>query len=165
VTLSAGKEFSFSMPIFQGGVGALVRSDASADLLAKLTTGNRAAPAGTTFPAVGGSPTQAAATEKLRAQVTPVRATRRACRRCSSARRAYFSPIARVAGCRTTQRRYTTAPVAIALKRGSDDARLAVDRALSRLYREGEWRAIYVKWFGEPDPETIAFFRLSVLPE
>ena len=46
-----------------------------------------------------------------------------------------------------------------------EPARLAVDRALSRLYRDGEWRAIYVKWFGEPDADTIAFFRLSVLPE
>jgi putrescine:ornithine antiporter len=176
VTLSAGKEFSFSMPIFQGGVGALVRADASADLLAALASGNGTVPAGSTLAAVGGSPTQVVATEKLRAQVTPVKDYAQGVQAVLDRKASVFFADRSVLldavrrnpsfdNLKVMDRRYTTAPVAIALKRGNDDARLAVDRALSRLYREGEWRAIYVKWFGEPDPETIAFFRLSVLPE
>jgi len=62
-------------------------------------------------------------------------------------------------------RRYTVGPVAFALPRGNEDVRLAVDRALSRLYGTPEFRAIYVKWFGEPDADTLTFFRLSALPE
>jgi putrescine:ornithine antiporter len=49
--------------------------------------------------------------------------------------------------------------------RRNEDVRLAVDRALSRLYGTPEFRAIYVKWFGEPDADTLTFFRLSALPE
>jgi putrescine:ornithine antiporter len=164
------------MPIFQGGVGALVRADASADLLAALASGNGTVPAGSTLAAVGGSPTQVVATEKLRAQVTPVKDYAQGVQAVLDRKASVFFADRSVLldavrrnpsfdNLKVMDRRYTTAPVAIALKRGSDDARLAVDRALSRLYREGEWRAIYVKWFGEPDPETIAFFRLSVLPE
>ena len=62
-------------------------------------------------------------------------------------------------------RRFTLAPVAIALRRGDEDARLAVDRALSRIYAAPEFRAAYAKWFGEPDADAAAFFRLSALPE
>ena len=61
--------------------------------------------------------------------------------------------------------RLSLAPVAIALPRGNEDARLAIDRALSRLYGTDGFRAIYAKWFGEPDADTATFFRLSALPE
>jgi putrescine:ornithine antiporter len=63
------------------------------------------------------------------------------------------------------ERRFTLAPVAIALRRGDEDGRLTVDRALSRAYATPEFRATYAKWFGEPDADAAAFFRLSALPE
>ena len=63
------------------------------------------------------------------------------------------------------ERRYTFAPVAIALKRGDEDARLAVDRALSRIYRDSAFRGLYAKWFGEADAEAAALFRTAALPE
>ena len=59
----------------------------------------------------------------------------------------------------------STAPVAIALARGNEDARLAVDRALSHIYATQGFREAYVKWFGEPDADTVTFFRLSALPD
>jgi putrescine:ornithine antiporter len=176
VTLSAGKEFAFSMPIFQGGVGALVRSDAPADLVAALSGGNRPVPGGSTVAAVRGAPAQAIANQQLGAQVMPVKDYAQGVQAVLERKASVFFADRSVLldavrrnpsfdNLKVMDRRYTTAPVAIALKRGNDDARLAVDRALSRLYRDGEWRAIYVKWFGEPDADTIAFFRLSVLPE
>ena len=176
VTLSAGKEFAFSMPIFQGGVGALVRTDAPADLVSALTRGAGPVPPGNSFAVVGGSPTQAVATQQLGAQVMPVKDYAQGLKAVVDRKASVFFADRSVLldavrrnpsfdELKVMDRRFTTAPVAIALKRGSDDARLAVDRALSRLYRDGEWRAIYVKWFGEPDADTIAFFRLSVLPE
>jgi CheY-like chemotaxis protein len=58
-------------------------------------------------------------------------------------------------------RRFTLAPVAIALRRGDEDARLAVDRALSRLYAAPEFRAAYAKWFGEPDEQTSRATRVA----
>jgi polar amino acid transport system substrate-binding protein len=48
---------------------------------------------------------------------------------------------------------------------GDEDGRLAVDRALSRAYGTPEFRAIYTKWFGEPDDAATSFFRAVALPE
>jgi ABC-type amino acid transport substrate-binding protein len=62
-------------------------------------------------------------------------------------------------------RRFTIAPLALALRRGDEDARLAADRALSRVYGTAEFRAMYAKWFGEPDEGAAAFFRSVALPE
>jgi putrescine:ornithine antiporter len=62
-------------------------------------------------------------------------------------------------------RHFTSEPIAFALKRGDEDFRLAVDRSLSRLFRSGDFAALYAKWFGKPDREALDFFRLSALPE
>jgi|SRR5436190_3240700 len=43
---------------------------------------------------------------------------------------------------------YSVEPYALALRRGDADFRLAVDRALAGLYREGGIGEIYGKWFG-----------------
>ena len=57
------------------------------------------------------------------------------------------------------------APLALALRRGDEDGRLAVDRLLSRIYGSAEFRAMYAKWFGEPDESAAAFFRAVALPD
>ncbi len=56
-------------------------------------------------------------------------------------------------------------PLTLGLARGDDDFRLVVDRTLSRLFRSAEFRALYARWFGEPDESTLEFFRRSALPE
>ena len=66
---------------------------------------------------------------------------------------------------KVTDRRLSVAPVGIALPRGNENARLAIDAALSKLYATDGFRATYAKWFGEPDADTATFFRLSALPE
>ena len=56
-------------------------------------------------------------------------------------------------------------PVALPLDRKDEDLRLAVDQALSLLYRSDRFRDIYRKWFGEPDEATIDRFRAYALPD
>jgi polar amino acid transport system substrate-binding protein len=62
-------------------------------------------------------------------------------------------------------RLFTSEPVALALQRNDDDFRLVVDQSLSRLFVSKEMLGLYMKWFGEPDPSAIVFFRQTVLPE
>lgn len=59
-------------------------------------------------------------------------------------------------------------PYAIALPRGDAGLRLAVNGALSRIYRDGEIVSIFNKWFGafgEPTPLVRAMFILGSLPD
>jgi ABC-type amino acid transport substrate-binding protein len=183
VTLASAQQFAFSIPIFQGGVGALVRTDAPPALVQALEGDRNAAGSlrDQSFAVVGGSPTEKVLEDQLAALQLPARVARvpayaqgvqAVLERSASAffadqsvlrdavrRNPSFSDL------RVMDRRFTTAPVAIALRRGNENARLAVDRALSRLYRSEEFRGLYAKWFGEPDPDTAAYFRLSALPE
>jgi polar amino acid transport system substrate-binding protein len=62
-------------------------------------------------------------------------------------------------------RHFTYEPLALALARGDEDFRLAVDRALSRLYRSPGFRDFFTEWFGRPDDATVTFFRQTALPE
>lgn len=58
---------------------------------------------------------------------------------------------------------YSTDPYAFALPRGDTDFRLAVNRALAQLYRTGEVREIFQRWFGDqtkPGPLMEAVFFL-----
>jgi ABC-type amino acid transport substrate-binding protein len=55
--------------------------------------------------------------------------------------------------------------IALSLRRGDDDFRLAVDRALSQLFRSDDLAVIYRTHLKEPDSETLEFFKLVALPE
>ena len=193
VTLSARKEVSFSLPIFLNGVGALLRSDAPAGLSRALSdkptiagplwrgTPTQSLLQAQTFAVVAGSPTEKVLAARLdsfqlTARVMPVKdfadgvqavLDRKA--NVFFADRSILLDAARrsARGDELTvlERRFTFAPLAIALKRGDEDLRLAVDGALSRLYPTPQFRASYVKWFGEPDDLAAAYFRSIVLPE
>jgi glutamate/aspartate transport system substrate-binding protein len=59
-------------------------------------------------------------------------------------------------------------PYGLMLRRGDVDFRLAVNRALSRLYRSGQIYPIYERWFGAVDrasPLLQAMYLLHGLPE
>ncbi|MFZ0296257.1 MAG: amino acid ABC transporter substrate-binding protein [Candidatus Sulfotelmatobacter sp.] len=62
-------------------------------------------------------------------------------------------------------RLFTYEPLALALSRDDEDFRLEVDRSLSNLSRSGAIQLIYRNYFGEPDDNTLTFFRLSAVPE
>jgi ABC-type amino acid transport substrate-binding protein len=59
-------------------------------------------------------------------------------------------------------------PYGFMLRRGDSAFRLAVNRVLASLYRSGEIRAIYGRWFGKLGPPgkiLIAMYALYALPE
>lgn len=59
-------------------------------------------------------------------------------------------------------------PYGFIVQRNDADFRLAVNRALARLYRSGEVLPIYDRWFGafgKPSPELQAMYLLNGLPE
>jgi len=191
--LSARKDMAFSIPIFQGGIGALLRKDAPAGLGQALS--ERPGPSG---PLWRGTPTQQLLQEQTLAVVAGAPAEKLLAERLAKAqltakvaavkdfaegvqavldRKAsvFFTDRSMLldavkrsdkAGDLTVlDRRFTIAPLALALRRGDEDGRLAVDRALSRVYGTAEFRAAYAKWFGEPDADATAFFRAVALPE
>lgn len=65
----------------------------------------------------------------------------------------------------TIDRLFSYEPLAFAVSRDDEDFRLAVDRALSRLYTSRQIVELYAKWFGEPDESAITFFRWNALSE
>jgi polar amino acid transport system substrate-binding protein/glutamate/aspartate transport system substrate-binding protein len=61
----------------------------------------------------------------------------------------------------------TVEPYALALPRGDEDFRLAVDRALSHIYRGGEIRAIFAQTFGgkaKPSDILNTLYLIAALP-
>lgn len=63
------------------------------------------------------------------------------------------------------ERSFTREPIALALRRDDDDFRLLVDATLSRLYRSPDFIPLYKNWFGEPSALALAFFRSVALPD
>ena len=192
VTLSARKEVSFSLPIFLNGVGALLRSDAPAGLSRALSekpaiagplwrgTPTQSLLQAQTFAVVAGSPTEKVLAARLdsfqlTARVMPVKDFAEGVQAVLDRKASVFfadrsilldaAKRAPAGELTVLDRRFTFAPLALAMKRGDEDLRLAVDAALSRLYPSPEFRAIYAKWFGPPDDLAAAFFRSIVLPE
>jgi ABC-type amino acid transport substrate-binding protein len=63
---------------------------------------------------------------------------------------------------------FSVEPYALALARGDGDFRLAVDRALSRIYRSGEIAAVFAHTFGDqtqPSDTLKTLYVISALPE
>lgn len=192
VTLSRRERVSFSIPIFPGGLGALVRSDSPARLREVLSG------RGQTFRPVW----RASASRVLEARAfTVVQGTTsvdwvagrireleviadvatapdyetgirsvldRRADVLFGERAILFDLSRRHSGAQNLMvidRQFTYEPIAIALGRDDEGLRLAVDRALSTIYRSGDFGGIFAKWFEEPDEGTLNFFRWTALPE
>ena len=191
-TLTARKEIAFSIPVYPGGIGAILRADAPTGLKEILSGAQtpahplwRAAPAQLlskqTFAVVAGSPTARWFAGKLASfditvTLTPVSGIDAGVRAVLErkvnvffAERALLLSKARSdpsAGDLTVlDRHFTYLPVAIGMPRGDEDLRLLVDRILSQAFVSADFRALYATWFGEPDEDVERFFRLSALPE
>lgn len=66
------------------------------------------------------------------------------------------------------EEQFTYEPYALALRKGDSAFRLAVDRALSRIYRSGAVAEIFRATFGPgaaPSPELRSLYRVNALPE
>ena len=176
------QEVAFSIGIFPGGIGALLRKDASPELREVLSAPpsarlSNAAQAlqGLTFTVVKGTTSEAWLTGKLKefqveAKVDPVNGYDSGVQQVQSRRaHAFFGDRAilldaarRSASGRdlsVLDRFFTHEPVVLTIARGEDSLRLAVNQALRALYGTPKSREIYVKWFGEPDDSALAFFQ------
>ena len=190
VTLARRADVAFSIPIFPGGIGALVRSDTSARLREVLE--GRPQPfhpvwrASATqllqsrdFSVVSGTTAETWLADRMKqlevvADVAPVNSYGSGIQRLVDRRsdvlfgeRAVLLDSAKRhgSGLVVLDRLFTYEPLALALARGDEDFRLLVDRALSKVYRSGEIGNLYAKSFGEPDASTLTFFRQNALPE
>jgi polar amino acid transport system substrate-binding protein len=181
---------SFSIPVFLGGIGALTRKDAPADMRAILEGEPepyrprwRASLGqilrGRTFSAVKATTADLWLTEKLGefaidAKAEPVDSFAQGVERVVDGRvDALFGPreLLLDAAQRSPsaddlmliERHFTYEAVALALERGDEDFRLLVDRALSALYSSHDILQIYTPYFGKPDEQELRLFRLSAL--
>ncbi len=190
-TLTSRKDVDFSVPIFPGGVGALLRASAPAGLKEVLAGRPPSGPLWRGYPAqiiekqtlsvVTGSPAEKWLNDKLSelqltADVVPVKSYDEGVQRVVDGSSSVFfadRSILLDAARRgpsadqllVLNRQFTYAPLALALPRGDPDFRLVLDRALSQLFGSEKFHGLYAKWFGRPGSYADAFFRLSALPE
>lgn len=191
VSLTRRQDVSFSIPIYQGGVSAVLRADAPLGLKNALGGRDRAyvfwraAPAEVlnqqTFAAVANSTGAEWLGERLEtlqidAEVTTVSNVDagivavlvREADVFFAERSVLLAAAARSTAARdlvVLDRRFSSVPLAFALQRGSEDFRLLVDRVLSETYRSDEFAGIYGQWFGEMDEAATAFFQNAALPD
>jgi polar amino acid transport system substrate-binding protein len=194
VTLSKRKEVSFSIPVFAGGVRAVMTAGGATKLRAALeadTQAQKATPVwrgspaarvlkGMNFAVVSGTASQKWLEDRRRslgvsATIEPVPDYHTGLRLLEQGKAdAFFGdrnlilaaidPAARK-GFTVLDRQFTHEPYALGLAKGDDDFRAAVDRALSRLYASPEFAKLYAKWFGEYDDRTDQFFQWVTIPE
>ena len=190
-TLASRKDVDFSIPIFPGGIGALLRADAPVGLKEVLSGRPPSGPLWRGYPAqvlekqvfsvVAGTPgekwVQGRLNEfELTAKVVPVEGydagVQSVLDRSSNVffadRSILLDAVKRSASpgdLTVLDRQFTYVPLALALERNDADFRLVVDRTLSQLFASDEFHSLYVKWFGKPDESTAMFFRLSTLSE
>jgi ABC-type amino acid transport substrate-binding protein len=191
VTLAHRAVASFSIPIFPGGIAALVRADAPDAL--QRTLEERPQPyqplwRGTvpsalqnrTYSAIGGSATidtlkARIASMHLTASVAPVDSydaglaavLQRRSDVLFGERQQLLQAVQRASSkdLHVLSRFYTFTALALALARNDDAFRLAVDRALTETYSNTQFGGLYTATFGAPDPETVAFFRSVAVPK
>ena len=190
-TLTSRKDVDFSVPIFPGGVGALLRTTAPVGLKEVLSGRPPSGPLWRGYPAqiiekqtlsvVQGTPSEKWLKDKLgelqlTAEVLPVNNYDEGIQRVLDGssdvffadRSILLDAVKRDRGADdlvVLDRQFTYAPIALALERGNADFRLIVDRALSQIFHSEKFHNLFVKWFGKPDQSADTFFRLSTLPE
>jgi polar amino acid transport system substrate-binding protein len=69
------------------------------------------------------------------------------------------------AGLQVLSRHFTYRSAALALARDNDDFRLMVDKALTSIYANPAFGDLYASQFGAPDDDTVQFFRTIAVPE
>lgn len=190
-SLAARKEASFSIPIFASGVGALVRSDASdrlKDVLSGRIPANSPVWRGnadvllreSTLSVVPGTRAERALSARIgELEIIPklvpvsdnaegVSAVLDGRSNVFFAERAALLDAVKRKGSTNLQvldRLFTRETLALAISRGDEDFRLAVDSALSGLYRSSDFRDVYSKSFGGMNDSTLSLFRAEAPPD
>ncbi|HTO72738.1 MAG TPA: transporter substrate-binding domain-containing protein [Gemmatimonadales bacterium] len=190
-TLTSRKQAGFSIPIYPDGIGALIRTDAPTRLRDVLTNRKSSQPnwrASATqllqtqiFTVVGGTPAASWLDAKmnefqLTAKVSPTDSYDAAVKMLIDRKaNVVFGEVGALLDARQrsssagslvrVERIWTYEPVAIGLGLGNWELRLAVDRALSRIYVSNGFKDLFTKWFGMPDDNTLLYFKWAALPE
>jgi ABC-type amino acid transport substrate-binding protein len=192
ITLERREEVSFSLPIFPGGIGALLRAE-SLERLRDAIEGRaqksqplwRGNPAtilqNRTFAVVGGTVAETWVAERLNtfgvaAKIQPMDGYDAGVEAVASGQadvlfgdRAILQDAAQrsshAADLKVAERLFTVEPVALALPRGDDDFRLLVDRTLSEIYRSGEFEDLFTATFGEPTERVLLFYMINTQPQ
>ena len=173
-TLSRRQKVDFSIPIFLDGASFVIRPDGPRDL--KFLAGKKVAvlPGTTTEEALR----RALTATHINAEVVLVKTNQEGIDAVEKGEvAAYFAERvilqylqrASKSGAKLQLSNYLTyEPYALALPYGDEEFRLAVDRALSELYRSGAISAVFTRSFGpEAAPTQIVrdLFIISALPE
>ncbi len=190
-SLKARETVSFSTPIFAGGIGAVVRKDAPADLMKVLNgeivntgptwraTINRGI-ANHTYAVRIGTITADEVREKIRqlgviVKVVEVATSAEGVQAVQGGkadaffddRRDLESAVKLAGGDKKLiliQRYFTVGPYAMVLARGDEDFRLAVDTAISGLMDSPEFIALFAKYFGPPSEQAKLLIHAYSLP-
>jgi ABC-type amino acid transport substrate-binding protein len=189
VSFSRRKQVAFSIPIFPGGIGVLLRSDAPQRL--KNVLSGKGQPSHPVWRASASEVLQfkafatvASTTSDawLRDRIADLKIVTTAAsvptydagvdavvqRRVDAlfGERAILLDLARRrSDVVVLDRLFTHEPLAFALPAGDDAFRLIVDRTLAQAYANSPFSGFYAKWFGEPDENTITFFRWNAIPD
>jgi putrescine:ornithine antiporter len=184
-------EVAFSLPVFPGGIGALLRKDAPERLSEIL---NQKPPSNPTWRASAGQllQTQTLAVIKgttaetwlggklnefkLSSKVAPVTSydagiaavLERKASVFFGDRAVLLDAIAHNSSgskLEVLDRLFTYEAFALPLPRGDEGFRALVDHTLSRLYPTAEFRTLYVQSFGEPSADVVTFYRWNTRPE
>jgi polar amino acid transport system substrate-binding protein/glutamate/aspartate transport system substrate-binding protein len=172
-TLSRRGRVDFSIPTFLDGASIMVRSDGPGDF-GEL--------AGKKVGVLAGTTTEqglraALETAGLKAEVVLARTHEEGVKMLDAgdivayfADRAILSYLVDMSSkpdkLRIADEYLTNEPYALAMPRGDSDFRLAVDRALSRIYKSGEIGTIFAGAFSAPPNETLkTLYLISALPE
>ncbi len=191
VTIERRRSVDFSIPIFPGGISALVRTDAPARLKNVLSGHGqtfhplwRASASEVlqfrAFSAVSSTTAEKWLHDRINdlkvvTTIAPVptydAGLDAVVNRRSDAlfgERAILLDLVKRTGRKDVvvlDRLFTYEPLALALASDDDAFRLIVDRSLAQFYTYTPFGGFYARWFGEPDETTTTFFRWSAIPE
>jgi polar amino acid transport system substrate-binding protein len=186
-TLTHRKQVAFSLPVFAGGNRAVVRADAAPALRHTLAGDRpdkpvwRGSPAAklladTSYAVVTGTNTEAWLKERgstlgIKAKVTAVPDYRSGIQMVLDRKvDVFFGERTVVLGAIDAAKRdqlvvidrlLTHEQAGLALARGDDDFRLAVDTALANIYPSKNFSDLYARWFGPLDEKAKTFFLWS----
>ncbi len=173
-TLSRREKVDFSIATFVDGASLLVRGDGPSDF---------GALAGKKVGVLGGTTTEQSlrdtlASANIQAEVVAAKTHEDGLKMLDEgavaayfADRAILAYLASKSGesdkLRLADNYFSLEPYALALPRGDSDFRLAVDRALSRVYKSGEIAAVFANTFGpmQPSDTLKTLYLVSALPE
>jgi ABC-type amino acid transport substrate-binding protein len=192
VTLSRREQVDFSLPIFPGGVGVVVRTDAPKRLrnilngeAAQYTPVWRAVALNIlreqVFTAVPGTTAEQWVKDRgqefqVQFALTPASSYEAGIQAVLDRKAsAFFAERAILLDAVKSNksakdlvvldRQYTYERLALPIQYGDDDFRLLVDRALSKEFASAGYQGTYAKWFGKPNEKSEVFFRWNALPE